>query len=254
MFSMNNLTLVAFYGKKPKPLISLINSCLYSLHKSPIARYFIPYTLYQIHATIIGLEFFYYSGRFVNNNYYNQHQKKTSIKSDNFPKLIDETFPVTIRIGGFNETYYGFTSFEKTPYERTFHINRTTSKVILIGWPFQQENPQVKILSELRSNFENECNIAHKYHNDKDLFFVLGKLSFPPEIEESTFDRWIKQTEEEIRDQLSNKSFDIILKKENLSFVSYISTDLNELTSTTFQLKSYYKNVRRLIEILNTKT
>lgn len=251
---MNNLTLVAYYGQKPEPLKSLLNSCIESISKSSIANFYIPYSSNQIHATIIGLEWFEDSGRFINKNFHIKYGKKARLKFDLLPNILDRVFPLSIRIGGFSDTFSGFMSFGKIPYERSFQIHRATNKLILIGWPHITGNFQKESLAKLRSTLEKKCNIAHKYPWDNDLYFVLGDIRKPDMIEEYQFEHSLIQMEEIIRTQLCREPIDFTLDKKNLSFVSYSSPDLNESTSRFFPFELYCQDINRLLEKQSNRT
>ena len=245
---MNNLTLVAYYGEKSRHLLSVINSCLDTINGSSIAEFFIPYPVTQIHATIIGMEWMTIEGKPVNQNYYQLSAKKNEININSFAQIIDNTFPIEIQIGGFDKEYKGFKSLGKHPYERSFQINKETNKVILIGWPNNYGNFQRRTLEELRATLKKKCHIAHKYKNDNDLYFVLGEVKRPKEITEINFIKSLKRTEKSMRDLLSKNSCNIRLNTENLSLVSYSSTDLNESSSRVYPFQQYYRNIGQLFK------
>jgi hypothetical protein len=247
---MNSLTLVAYYGQKKDPLLRLIDSCLQSINESSIGGYFIPYTHNQIHATIIGLEWFVDAGIIVNQYYFKLTGKKESIMSDTFPEVIDEAFPISIRYGGFSPDYTSFRSLGKIPYERSFQIHRSSNKVILIGWPNINGDFRKKSLADLRSSIETKCKIAHKYRDDNDLYFVLGEIKKPVKIDATGFEQLLIRAEKSIRKLLSAESVNITLHKENLSLVSYSTEDLNEMTSIVFPFETHSKNLSQLIKQL----
>ncbi len=248
---MSKLSLVAFYGQKPELLTGIINVCLQEMCKSPIARWFVPYSNTQMHATIIGLEWLMRSSEIINRNYFQLFGKKEGIIAENFPAIINKVFPLNIRLGGFNQTNNDFQSFGKTPFERSFLIDRKTHKVILMGWPHEDGNFQNKSLAGLRSKMEKKCKIAHKYSNDNDFYLVLGKLHFPGKGIKNKFENLLIETEKSLRDLVHKNPVDIRLEKDNLSFVSYSTTDLYEQTSEIFPLESYYSKIDHLIDILN---
>lgn len=250
---MNNLTLVAYYGQKQETLNGLFTSCIESISKSTIADFFVPYSSSQIHATIIGLEWFEDSGRSINRNHYLKYKRKSRLKFNLLPEILNKAFPQTIRIGGFSDTFSDFTSFGRIPYERSFQIHRTTNKVILIGWPHSSGNFQKESLAHLRSTMERKCNISHKYPRDNDLYFVLGKIRKPNMVKESHFEQSLQNIEDIIRAQLCRNPIDLTIDKENLSFVSYSTEDLNESTSRVFPLEQYYNNNWPIDKLNNNK-
>ena len=173
-----NLTLVAFYGEKPRPLAQFIEACQ-ALVAAQLPRAFRPYALGQVHATIAGLEGLRRGESLLNANYFERGEQR-AMDISGLVAFLRTTgrLPFRVRIGGFRpERSYGFKSFARHPYERSFEL-QASNAAVAIGWPVDgQAFPPA--LDELRREL-NQFNVLHKYHVDarsidNDLFFVLGK-------------------------------------------------------------------------------
>ena len=79
------LTLVAFYGEKPSPLDSVIET-LQSEISTEFGAAFVPYSIEQVHATLIGLESEWCGGRWRNVNF---HQHRSVDREPDFDGLVD---------------------------------------------------------------------------------------------------------------------------------------------------------------------
>ena len=173
------LSLVAFYGPKPKQLVDYLLWCL-ELLDTAVSAGFKPYELDQIHATMVGLEGRYIDGQPVNENFL----RLGSTRPMNLPGAIEflreaSEIPFQCRLGGFRSgEEYGFQSFGRHPFERSFEIQKSGA-VVVIGWPFAHGTVSRELVA-LRRGLES-YNILHKYHmtesvEDNDCYFVLGHL------------------------------------------------------------------------------
>jgi hypothetical protein len=242
---MHNLTLVAFYGQKHSPLKELIESCHQMISKSPLGKWIIPYATSQIHATLTGLEWFEQKGKPVNTNYFHKHGKPTPMIMDQFSDILNETFPLSIRFGGFSEKWDDFRSSGKKPFERSFVIDRITQKAMIIGWPVYDGKFQKRKLEELRNQLEAKCNISHKYSDDNDLYLVLGDIRIP-DIDNALAENLMNSVEREIRDWFFHHPFQMIISREDLSFVRYKTSELPRKTSQVYPYVRSEKDILKL--------
>ncbi len=173
------LSLVAFYGTKPRQLVDYLLWCL-ELLDTEVSVGFKPYEIDQIHATIIGLEGRYIAGRPTNENFL----QLGAIRPMDLPGAIKflhgaPEIPFQCRLGGFSpDEEYGFQSFGRHPFERSFEIQESGA-VVIVGWPFV-DGVVSRALFALRRDLTSH-NILHKYHmsgtiEDNDCYFVLGHL------------------------------------------------------------------------------
>jgi hypothetical protein len=179
---MIQLALVALYGEKPPGLARLIVDCQEQLERA-LGAAFLPYTVEQVHATILGLE------QTVGAPGENAHfaQLRHERRQMDFAGLLDlvrttPTLPLTVQIGGFADRAYGFTSRGRTPYARSF--TQQGDKAVLMGWPIQPAGKGRMIypeqLDELRRAFQ-PLHFLHKYHAtpadvDNDFYFRIGLI------------------------------------------------------------------------------
>ncbi len=135
---MENISLEAFYGKKPPKLAILIRQLQIILAWSKEYR-FIPHKLDQVRSTIIGCEGIKTEDKVVD-IWFKKHRQE--IRYIDFEGLVDYLpgriiLPPIIRFGGHDRDLdYGFFSRNKHPYHRSFQLQlaiQQTSRVA-IGW------------------------------------------------------------------------------------------------------------------------
>lgn len=157
-----NLTLTALYGEKLRQLAELIAFCqeLVSAH---VPNGFEPYEPAQIHATIIGFEGRWIDGHLCNDNLL-QRGESRRMDIANALRFLQATRmpPFRARIGGYHaDDDFGFKSFGRHPYERSFEI-QTTNAVVAMGWPVAGSS-FTNALDDLRRELL-QFNVLHKYH------------------------------------------------------------------------------------------
>ena len=211
-----NLTLAAFYGRKPSGLAHLLGGIQAELIKELGVAYH-PLEPGQVHATIIGLE-----GRRTRTGVLNTNLENTGI----FPDAMDldgllsffrktPLLPLHVRIGGFRHAAgYPFTSRGQHPCMRSFAFQG--SAAVVVGWPVMNGGYPMS-LDRLRRQCM-EYNVLHKYHQaadaiDNDLFLVLGHADAIPESRGK-----IDVAQNRIRNLLSSlEPLDVLLDQETLS-------------------------------------
>jgi hypothetical protein len=228
-----NLTLVAFYGEKPRPLAHFIEACQ-ALIAAQLPQAFRPYELGQVHATIAGLEGLWQGESLLNANYL-QRGERRAMDIAGLVGFLRTTarLPFGVRIGGFRrERSYGFESFARHPYERSFEL-QASNAAVAIGWPVAGE-AFPPALDELRREL-NRFNVLHKYHVDaasidNDLFFVLGKAA--PQVDRAAIS-------DALRVQVAGMEPALIdVGAQSLSLVAYADPELPSASSLRIPIAS----------------
>jgi len=176
------ITAVALYGTKTGELGGLLETVQALLGESLHDR-FRPYTLDQIHSTVIRLDGVAdaQAGVIVNRRY---------LEVTGIPRAMDHaralkilaahlTPPLSIRIGGYApDAAAAFSSRGQHPYERTFSVQGDA--FVLVGWPVSTVTDGIPPgpLDDLRREM-NDANIVHWYHRsstdiDNDFHLVVG--------------------------------------------------------------------------------
>ena len=230
IFGKMQATLVAFYGKKNNDLEAFISACQNKILET-IGSSFLPYSLEQVHGTIIGLEGYRIADKIKNANF-ESYLRQTRlvdpsallefIRSDDFP-LID------VKIGGYLPSGQCFESRSQDPYERSFSVQGNS--LVAMGWPTVAPEGQT-ILDDCRRSF-NKVNALHKWHRtpteiDDDFYFVLGQVR---ELQKDPKEQLI----ESMRQFLSIEiTIDVTVGRNSLSIIGYLDTQLPTSISHVF--------------------
>jgi hypothetical protein len=185
------ITAVALYGPKTGELKGLLETVQALLSES-LRDGFRPYTLDQVHGTVVRLDGTAdaQTGRVVNRRY---------LEITGIPRAMDHaraleilaarlTPALSIRIGGCEpDTAAAFSSRGQHPHERMFSVQGNA--FVLVGWPVSTVTDGIssRPLDELRRAM-NEANILHWYHEsatdvDNDFHLVVGHHDGVPEHE-----------------------------------------------------------------------
>lgn len=220
-------SLVSHYGKKPEQLAAYLNRLQQEI-SSLFSTAFTPYSMEQIHATIVGFEGYRKNNKIVNTNFKQLRLKTRLFKPDGLLSFLrsPNVPPFTIQIGGYAEfDNHGFLSKGKHPYLRSFSIQG--SLAVAMGWPTDKS----KVLDNFRRSF-NKINILHKWHKseldiDNDFYFVLGQVDV-----KSIDDQYIPKVEENIRHKMAcSEPIKLEVDRSTLSIVCYSDTALPTKTS-----------------------
>lgn len=248
------VTLVAYYGKKPEVISNFIRSCQDILAEHLLST-FHPYDIEQVHGTIIGLEGYHHNNAIINENFLEIGETRNMDidKVLNFLRS-SKMFPINIRMGGFrNYEKYCFTSRGKHPYLRSFSIQKGTA--VAMGWPIKDE-VYPNSLDDLRRKMSTEVNVLHKYHKkkgdiDNDFYLVLG------DVDLNSINEFKQQKVEEIMrlDLAGLEPVIFPLGLEQLSVVGYLDTQLPKKTSCCFCIQDLRgENIEQLYPQLKHKT
>lgn len=244
-------SLVAFFGEKTsssnfwskiKELQIVLENRLNNKSNN-----YIPYEIEKIHGTIIGLEAAKIDNSIVNKNYLEIQSKIFELDLESILNYLNksELLPFEVKIGGFENKEYLFTSRGASPYERSFSVQKEI--IVAMGWPFSNNsyNPVLDTIRRRLSTFGG----LHKYHAkpdsfDNDLFFVLGNLK-----EELTKKDSIEIKNFILDEMKTWKNTFIKIDKTDLGIVSYKDTQfknnpihysLDEAMNKIDELKSFY--------------
>jgi hypothetical protein len=178
------ISAVAFYGAKAGRLRELLTG-VQALIAEHVGGDFRPYTLEQVHATLIALNGVREGGTVVN-EYLLEH---AGVRREmDLPRVMDIlarrfAAPLRVRIGGFRPGQpIPFTSRGLHLAERTFSVQGEA--FVLMGWPADSLSGAARPLDELRREM-NAAGVLHRYHAraddvDNDMHLVVGHHAGAP--------------------------------------------------------------------------
>lgn len=176
------ITAVALYGTKTGGLKRLLET-VQAILRERLGDGFRPYTLDQIHGTVIRLDGVTdtQTGLIVNQRYLELTGTPRAMDYARASEILAAhlTPPLSIRIGGHGpNTPTTFSSRGQHPYDRMF--SGQGDAFVLMGWPVSTVTNGIshRPLDELRRKM-NEANILHWYHDcstdiDNDFHLVVG--------------------------------------------------------------------------------
>ena len=178
------ISAVAFYGPKAGRLRELLAG-VQALIAEHLGDDFRPYSLEQVHATLIALNGVRAGGTIVN-EYLLTHAGVP--REMDLPLVMDIlarrfAVPLRVRIGGFRpDQAIPFTSRGEHLAERAFSVQGEA--FVLVGWPADSLAGAGQPLDELRREM-NAAGLLHRYHAraadvDNDLHLVVGHHAGAP--------------------------------------------------------------------------
>jgi hypothetical protein len=179
------VTAVAFYGPKDGALKELAGS-VQAILGEQLGDSFRPYTLDQIHGTVIRLDGFTdpQTGSVVSLRYRESPALRPPMDHARGQEILAAglTPPLCVRVGGFRASEAAaFSSRGQHPYERSFALTRDA--FVLMGWPESTiaHGSTAQPLDDLRRDL-SRANIPHWYHDgpgdvDNDFHLVVGHLA-----------------------------------------------------------------------------
>jgi hypothetical protein len=170
------VSVVGLYGPKHGPLRDFLAG-LQGLIAEHAGDSFRPYSLDQVHATLVALDGVPGTGS-IDNYYYLKHTgTRREMDFRQVMDIVTQRFshPLRVRIGGVARPH-------GIPFDRAFSVQGTA--FVLIGWPVVSISGPARPLDELRRDM-NAANVLHKYHTrgtdvDNDLYLVLGHHAGAP--------------------------------------------------------------------------
>ena len=178
------ISAVAFYGPKTGRLRELLTGVQAQIAEH-VGNDFRPYTLDQVHATLIALNGVRAGGTIVN-EYLLEHAGER--REMDLPRVMDIlarrfATPLRVRIGGFRPGQaVPFTSRGQHVAERSFSVQGEA--FVLMGWPAESLAGAGRPLDDLRREM-NAAGVLHRYHArpgdvDNDLHLVVGHHAGAP--------------------------------------------------------------------------
>jgi hypothetical protein len=172
------ISAVAFYGPKTGRLRELLTG-VQALIAEHVGGDFRPYTLDQVHATLIALNGVRAGGAIVNEYLLEHAGDRREVDLPRVMDILARRFatPLRVRIGGFRPGQaVPFTSRGQHLAERSFSLQGEA--FVLVGWPADSLAGLGQPLDELRREM-NAAGVLHRYHArlgdvDNDLHLVVG--------------------------------------------------------------------------------
>ena len=178
------ISAVAFYGPKTGRLRELLTG-VQALIAEHVGADFRPYTLDQVHATLIALNGVREGGTIVNEYLLEHAGVRREMDLPRVMDILTRRFaaPLRVRIGGFRpDQAVPFSSRGQHLAERTFSVQGEA--FVLVGWPADSLAGAGRPLDELRRAM-NPAGVLHRYHAraddvDNDLHLVVGHHAGAP--------------------------------------------------------------------------
>ena len=217
------ISAVAFYGPKAGRLRELLTG-VQALIAEHVGDDFRPYTLEQVHATLIALNGVREGGTVVN-EYLLEH---AGVRREmDLPRVMDIlarrfAAPLRVRIGGFRpDQAIPFTSRGRHLAERTFSVQGEA--FVLMGWPADSLSGAARPLDELRREM-NAAGVLHRYHAraddvDNDMHLVVGHHAGAPAGA-------LARATAAVRDKLAADPADLAIARSDVKIVAADSRTL----------------------------
>ena len=222
------ISAVAFYGPKTGRLHELLTGVQAQIAEH-VGRDFRPYTLDQVHATLIALNGVRAGGTIVN-EYLLEHAGER--REMDLPRVMDIlarrfATPLRVRIGGFRPGQaVPFTSRGQHVAERSFSVQGEA--FVLVGWPAESLAGAGRPLDDLRREM-NAAGVLHRYHArpgdvDNDLHLVVGHQAGAPAAA-------LARATAAVRDKLAADPADLAIA---LSDVTIVAADSHTLAPPVY--------------------
>jgi hypothetical protein len=178
------ISALAFYGPKTGPLRELLAG-VQALITEHVGEDFRPYSLEQVHATLIALNGVRdpETGAIVNEYLLAHAGVRRQMDLPRVMDILARAAPMRVRIGGFRPDQEApFTSRGQHLAERAFSVQDRA--FVLVGWPADSLAGAGRPLDDLRREM-NAAHVLHRYHVqatdvDNDLHLVVGHHAGAP--------------------------------------------------------------------------
>jgi len=222
------ISAVAFYGPKTGRQRELLTGVQAQIAEH-VGRDFRPYTLDQVHATLIALNGVRAGGTIVN-EYLLEHAGER--REMDLPRVMDIlarrfATPLRVRVGGFRPGQaVPFTSRGQHVAERSFSVQGQA--FVLVGWPAESLAGAGRPLDDLRREM-NAAGVLHRYHArpgdvDNDLHLVVGHQAGAPAAA-------LARATAAVRDKLAADPADLAIA---LSDVTIVAADSHTLAPPVY--------------------
>jgi hypothetical protein len=210
---------VALYGAKDGALRDFL-VWAHGLIADQLGDDFRPYSLDQVHATLIALNGVPdpESGAIVNEYYLANAGRALDMDLPRVMDILARHFahPLRVRIGGFLPGgQIPFTSRGQHLSERAFSVQGHA--FVLIGWPADSLSGVSRPLDDLRRDM-NAANVLHRYHVrdadvDDDLYLVVGHHRGAPAAA-------LGRVVAAVRDRLAAEPVDLVISLADVKIVA----------------------------------
>jgi len=224
------ISAVALYGPKAGPVRDFLAG-VQALIAGQVGRDFRPYSLEQIHATLIALNAVRdpATGMIVNEYFLEHAGAGVEMDLPRAMRILAAHFadPLAVRIGGWRpDRPAPFLSRGVPLHERAFSVQRNA--FVLIGWPVAAIDGNGRPLDSLRRDM-NAAGVLHKYHRrdadvDDDLYLVVGHHAGAPASA-------VERAAEAVRDKLADEPLDVAI---GLGDVTIVAADSHTLAPPVF--------------------
>lgn len=180
------ISVVAFYGPKPGPLRDLLIH-VQDLVAGHVGGAFRPYSLDQVHATLIALNGVRdrRTGAVVNEYFRTYRGVSVTMDLGRVAAILARRFaaPLEVRLGGFGRGQeIPFTSRGQHLYQRSFSVQGDA--FVLVGWPAAALAGAGRPVDDMRREMA-AAGALHRYHAaatdvDDDLHLVVGHHAGAP--------------------------------------------------------------------------
>ena len=222
---------ISLYGPKPEPLRTVLAS-IQGTAAAHLGAEFVPYTLDQVHGTLVVLTGWRdATGIVINEDFLEYRGERREMDFGALQEILRAHLaePMRIRIGGFGPaTPEPFSSQGRPLHERSFTAQ--AGGLVLIGWPVAalESAGRVQPLERLRREM-TAAGVLHRYHRrpsdvDDDFHLVVGHYAGAPP------DR-VAAAVSTTRDYLAAHPVDVAL---GLDQVRIIASDTPTLASLRF--------------------
>ena len=213
------ISAVAFYGPKPGPLRDLLTR-VQALIAAHVGGDFRPYSLDQVHATLIALNGVRdpRTGAIVNEYFLAHTGVGVEMDLRRVMGILAGRFssPLQVRLGGFRrDQETPFASRGQHLHERSFSVQGNA--FVLVGWPAVSLAGTGRPLDSLRREM-NAAGVLHRYHVgaadvDNDLHLVVGHHAGAPAGA-------LARAEAAVRDTLAADPVDLAIGMDDVKIVA----------------------------------
>ena len=222
------ISAVAFYGPKTGRLRELLTGVQAQIAEH-VGNDFRPYTLDQVHATLIALNGVRAGGTIVNEYLLEYAGERREMDLPRVMDILARRFatPLRVRIGGFRPGQaVPFTSRGQHVAERSFSVQGEA--FVLVGWPAESLAGAGRPLDDLRREM-NAAGVLHRYHArpgdvDNDLHLVVGHQTRAPAAA-------LARATAAVRDKLAADPADLAIA---LSDVTIVAADSHTLAPPVY--------------------
>jgi hypothetical protein len=224
------ISAVALYGPKAGPVRDFLAD-VQALIAEQVGRDFRPYSLEQIHATLIALDGVRdpHTGTIVNEYFLEHAGVAVEMDLPRAMRILAAHFadPLPVRIGGWGRDQpTPFLSRGMPLYQRAFSVQGNA--FVLIGWPVAALTGGGRPLDSLRRDM-NAAHVLHRYHRgvsdvDDDFYLVVGHHAGAPGDA-------LERAAAAVRDRLAAGPLDLAI---GIGDVTIVAADSHTLAPATF--------------------